>query len=202
LRALEAEELAAATALAVLGVAYVLHSLADFDWDFVAVTAPFVLSVGALLGGPAVRSEARLGWTLAPAVAAIAIALSLLTPWFAQRSTDSAWAAIADQRPLAAYKNARDARSLNPLALDPVLVQAAALEQLGDFQGARQRYIDAVQLQPLNWRTWYELGRFDERQQDWSRAISPLQRAVQLDHLNSLTTIELQNARAQLASAS
>ena len=202
LRALEGEELAAATALAVLAIAYVLHSLVDFDWDFVAVTAPFVLCVGALLGGPARRDEARLGWALAPAVAAIVVALSLLTPWFAQRSTDSAWAAIADQRPLTAYKHARDARSLNPLALDPILVQAAALEQLGDFQGARQRYIDAVQLQPLNWRTWYELGRFNERQQDWSQAIPPLERAAQLDRLNSLTTTELQHARSQLASES
>jgi hypothetical protein len=197
LRALRSEELAAATALAVLAVAYALHSLVDFDWDFVAVSAPFFLSVGALLGGPAVRDEPRLAWSLAPAVAGVAIVLSLLTPWFAQRSTDSAWAAIADQRPIAAYKDARDARSLNPLALDPLLIQAAALVELGDYQGARQRYIDAVQLQPLNWRAWYELGRFEEGQQDWGRAIPPLERAVQLDRLNTLTTTELQNARSQ-----
>ena len=45
-----------------------------------------------------------------------------------------------------------DARSLNPLALDPLLAQAEALSQLGDSQGARQLYIDAVELQSLNWR--------------------------------------------------
>src|SRR5215470_862265 len=139
----------AVVALAVLCAAYVLHSLVDFDWDFVAITAPFLLSLGVLLGGPAVRDEPRVVWSPLPAAVAAAFALSLLTPWFAQRETDTAQAAIFDGRPLKAYREARDARSLNPLALDPLLVQAAALEQLGDFQGARSLYIDAVELQPL-----------------------------------------------------
>ena len=176
----------AVVALAVLAAAYVLHSLVDFDWDFVAVTGPFLLSVGALLGGRAVRDEPRIAWAPLPAVVAIAVALSLLTPWFAERSTDSARAALADRRPLVAYRDARDARSLNPLAIDPLLVQAEALEQLGDAQGARQLYIDAVELQPLNWRPWWELGIFEEGQQDFGRAIPALQRAVELDPLNPL----------------
>jgi tetratricopeptide (TPR) repeat protein len=186
----------AAVALAVLAVAYALHSLVDFDWDFVAVTAPFLLSVGALLGGPAVRDEPRVAWSPLPAVVAVAVALSLMTPWFAERSTDSARAALADGRPLVAYRDARDARSLNPLALDPLLAQAEALERLGDAQGARQRYIDAVELQSLNWRAWWELGRFEEGQQDYGRAIPALERAVELDPLNPLTTSELANAKS------
>jgi hypothetical protein len=186
----------AVVALAVLAVAYVLHSLVDFDWDFVAVTGPFLLSVGALLGGPAVRDEPRIAWSPLPAVAAVVAALSLLTPWFAERSTDSARAALADRRPLVAYRDARDARSLNPLALDPLLAQAEALEQLGDVQGARQRYIDAVELQPLNWRAWWELGVFEEGQQDYGRALPALRRAVELDRLNPLTTAELAKAKS------
>jgi len=186
----------AVIALAVLAVAYVLHSLIDFDWDFVAVTAPFLLSVGALLGGPAVRDEPRIAWSPLPAVAAVAVALSLLTPWFAQRSTDAAQAALADGRPRVAYRDARDARSLNPLALDPLVVQAEALSQLGDAQGARLLYIDAVELQPLNWRAWWELGLFEEGQQDLGRAIPALERAVELDPLNPLTTGELANAKS------
>jgi hypothetical protein len=196
LRSLGGGERAAATSLAVLAAAYVLHSLVDFDWDFVAVSAPFFLSVGALLGGRLVRDEPRLVWTPVPAAVGVAVALSLLTPWFAERSTDSARTAIADGRPVLAYRDARDARSLNPLALDPLLVQAAALEQLGDFQGARRLYIDAVGLQPLNWWPWYELGRFEEGQQDWVRAIPPLERSVELDPLNPLPAAELKQARS------
>jgi len=195
-RRLEGIEQAAATALSVLAAAYVFHSLVDFDWDFVAVTGPFLLSVGALLGGRAVRDEPRIAWAPLPAVVAIAVALSLLTPWFAERSTDSARGALADMRPKVAYRDARDARSLNPLAIDPLLVQAEALEQLGDAQGARQLYIDAVELQPLNWRAWLELGTFEEGQQDFGRAIPALERAVELDPLNPLTTAALQQARA------
>jgi hypothetical protein len=196
LRSISGGERAAASALAVLAAAYVLHSLIDFDWDFVAVSAPFFLSVGALLGGRLVRDEPRLVWTPVPAAVGAAVALSLLTPWFAERSTDSARTAIADGRPVLAYRDARDARSLNPLALDPLLVQAAALEQLGDFQGARILYTDGVRLQSLNWRPWYELGRFEEGQEDWVRAIQPLERSVELDPLNPLPAAELKKARA------
>src|SRR5919204_2398722 len=198
LRWLHGQERAAAAALAVLAAAYVLHSLVDFDWDFVAVSAPFFLSVGALLGGRVVRDERRLAWAPVPVAVVLAVALSLLTPWFAQRATDAARAAIADGRPIRAYRDARDARSLNPLALDPLLVQAAALEQVGDFQGARMLYLDGVKLQPLNWRPWYELGRFEEGQQDWRRALRPLQRSVELDQLNPLPAAELQQARSHL----
>src|SRR5689334_4668367 len=186
----------AVVALAVLAVAYVLHSLVDFDWDFVAVTAPFLLSVGALLGGPLVRDEPRVSWSPLPAVAALAVALSLLTPWFAERSTDSASAALADGRPRVAYRDARDARSLNPLALDPLLVQAKALDQLGDAQGARQLYIDAVELQPLNWRPWTELGTFEAGRQDYTRAVKSLERAVELDPFNPVPAGELQHGRS------
>ena len=190
----------AATALAVLCAAYVLHSLVDFDWDFVAVTAPFLLTVGALLGGPALRDAPRAAWSPLPAAVAAAVALSLLTPWFAQRSTNSAQAAIYSGHPVQAYRDARDARSLNPLALDPLLVQAAAAEQLGDPQRARSLYVDGVNLQPLNWRAWFELGRFEEGRRDWGRALPPLTRAVELDPQNPLTTAELAAAKAAAAS--
>ena len=53
-----------------------------------------------------------------------------------------------------------------------------------------------VELQPLNWRPWWELGRFEEGQQDFGRAIPALERAVELDPLNPLTTGELANARS------
>ena len=101
---------------------------------------------------------------------AVALALSLLTPWFAQRVTDAAIASLA-----AGGRVSVPARAGRPLA-EPARAradfwQALALEQLGDFQGERQLYIDAVALQPLNWRAWLELGDFEARQQD-SRARS------------------------------
>jgi tetratricopeptide (TPR) repeat protein len=190
-RRLEGIEQAAAVALSVLVGAYLLHSLVDFDWDFVAVSGPFFLTVGVLLGGRVARDERRPWLAPLPVAVAVAMALSLLTPWFAQRATDAAQVALADGRPLQAYRDARDARSLNPLALDPIFAQALALEQFGDYQGARQLYIDAVQLQPLNWWPWFVLGKFEENQQDYARAIPPLTRAAELDPQGSLAQAEL-----------
>ena len=190
-RRLEGVEQAAAVALSVVAGAFLLHSLVDFDWDSVAVSAPFFLTVGVLLGGRAARDEPRPWLAPLPVVVVVATALSLLTPWFAQRATDAAQLALADGRPLQAYRDARDARSLNPLALDPIFAQAFALEQFGDYQGARQLYIDAVRLQPLNWWAWFVLGRFEERQQDYARAIPPLTRAAELDPLGSQAQDEL-----------
>jgi tetratricopeptide (TPR) repeat protein len=78
-----------------------------------------------------------------------------------------------------------------------VLVQAAALEQLGDLDGARLRYVEAIRMQPLNWRAWYELGRFEEAQEAWVRAIPPLERAAQLDPMNPLPAADLALARSR-----
>jgi hypothetical protein len=196
-RGLEGEERAAAFALVVTVLAYVLHSLVDFDWDFVAVSAPFFLSVGVLLGGRAVRGERRAALVPVPAAAALAVALSLLTPWFAQRATDSALGALDHGRPALAASLAHDARSLNPLALDPVLVQAGAEEQLGLFTRARALYVRAVELQPLNWRSWYELGRFEAGIGNYRNAVGPLRRAVALDPYGSLAPALLQQVQAK-----
>ena len=155
---------------------------------------PFLGFVAAAALG-VVRDEPRPWLAPLPVVAAAAIALSLLTPWFAQRDTEAAQTALADLRPLEAYRDARDAHSLNPLALDPIFTEALALEQLGDFQGARQLYIDAVRLQPLNWRAWYYLGKFEKGQQDYGRAIAALKRAVELDPLGSQAQEELAAVR-------
>ena len=196
-RRLSGLERPAAVALAVVLATYLLHALVDFDWDFVAVAGPFFLTLGVLLGDGATSDEARPWLAPLPVVVAVAVALSLLTPWFAQRDTDAAYTALGDGRPLVAYRHARDARSLNPLSLDPIFAQALALGQLGDFQGARQLYIDAVRLQPLNWRAWYELGTFERDEQDFARAVPPLERAVELDPQNPLPRATLDQVKSR-----
>ena len=55
--------------------------------------------------------------------------------------------------------------------------------------------IDAVRLQPLNWRAWLELGEFEARQKDYPRAIPPLERAVQLDPQSTAPRAELETVR-------
>ena len=55
----------------------------------------------------------------------------------------------------------QDARSLDPLALEPVIVQASAEEIRGNLDEAERLFRHAVELQPRNPRPWYELGRFE-----------------------------------------
>jgi tetratricopeptide (TPR) repeat protein len=133
-----------------------------------------------------------------PAVLAIVVALSLLTPWFAERATRAAIAAIDDGRPVQAVRDARDARSLNPLSLDPLLTHAVAEVQLGDLQAAGALYVRAVRLQPLNWWPWYRLGLFQFEQQQYEDAIPPLRRAIELDPQGSLAPELLKEAQAQV----
>ena len=185
----------AALALALGALAYVLHSVVDFDWDFVAVTAPFLLSVGVLLGGSVVRRARSLALAPVSAALALAVAYSLLSPWFSSRDSDSAIAALEAGRPEQALGHARDARSLNPFALDPLFLEAGAAEQLGALDTARSLYVKAIDLQPLNWRPWYELGSFEFDLLRYSAAVPPLRRAVELDPHGTLAPGLLQLAQ-------
>jgi O-antigen ligase len=197
-RLLGGEEQAIGLALGLGVLGFVLHALVDFDWDFVAVCAPFLISAGILLGsGAALVQERR--WSLAPVPAALAFAaaFSLLTPWFAQRATDSALASLEAGRPAQAARQAHHARSLNPLSLEPLFVEAAAAEQLGDLAAARDLYIKAVNLQPLNWSAWYELGAFWVSVQNHDAAVQPLERAVELDPHGTLAPALLQQIRSR-----
>jgi tetratricopeptide (TPR) repeat protein len=188
----------AAFAVGIGALAYVLHSVVDFDWDFVAVTGPFLLSVGVLLGGEVVRRERRLTLAPVPVALALAVAYSLLSPWFALRASDSALASLEAGRPAQAVGDARDARSLNPFSLEPLFLEAGAAEQLGDLTAARALYVKAIELQPLNWRPWYELGSFEFDLQRYRAAAAPLERAVQLDPHGTLAKPLLDQARAKL----
>jgi Flp pilus assembly protein TadD len=131
-------------------------------------------------------------------VLVLAAAFSLLLPWFAQRATDSALAALEAGRPVRALAHARDAHSLNPLALEPLFVEAAAAEQLGDVGGARRVYVRAVELQPLNWSAWYELGAFEVSVGNDRAALAPLRRAVALDRFGSLAPPLLQQVESRI----
>lgn len=188
----------AALAVGIGALAYVLHSVVDFDWDFVAITGPFLMSVGVLLGDGFVRRERQPALAPVPAALALAFAYSLLAPWFAQQAVDSAFAALEAGRPVQAVGHARDARSLNPFSLEPLFLEAGAAEQLGDLTAARALYVKAIELQPLNWRPWYELGSFEFDLGNYRASAPPLERAVQLDPHGTLAPNLLRQARAQL----
>ncbi len=114
-RRLEGAEGSAAAALAIVPALWLAHALVDYDWDFVAVTAPALLALGVLAaaGVPARRIRAPLAAAGAAAFA-LAAAAAVTTPWLAERSVRGVGAAI-DRGDLDAARAAADrARSLDP----------------------------------------------------------------------------------------
>jgi len=167
LRRLEGEDRLAAAALVVALFAYVVHGVVDFDWDFVAVTAPAVGVLGVLLaaGRPArVRLGARRG-VLAVAAGAFAAAAvySLASPWLAARRVDDAYAALSRGDAGAAVTDARSAHDLNPVSVDALLAWGVAEAARGDVAAAGRVYTKAISIQPDNWRPWYFRARLLEK---------------------------------------
>jgi hypothetical protein len=185
IRRLEDAQAAAAGALSVGLLAYLLHALIDYDWDFVALTAPVMVVLGVLLAaGRASSPPVRLPvWALSSLLAAPVLLFSLAAPWLADRKAADAYAAIARMEPHNAVDDADRARTLNPLSIHPLLASAAAYEALGDERAALARYVEAVDLQPRNWQTWYELGRFELSIGFRDLALRHLTRSRELDPL-------------------
>ena len=79
------------------------------------------------------RRARRVGWPLR-VVASVALALlavSWLLPYFAQRSENAALAAASDGDVATALGDVRRAAAWDPLAVSPLLTEAALLQQLG-----------------------------------------------------------------------
>jgi len=162
LRRLEGEDRLAAAALALVLFAYVVHGVVDFDWDFVAVTAPAALVLGVLLaaGRPVRRVVASRSVAAVAAGALAAAALySLASPWLASRRVDDAYAALDRGDPAGAVSDARSAHDLNPVSVDALLVWGLAEAERGNVAAAGRVYTKAISVQPDNWRPWYYRAR-------------------------------------------
>jgi O-antigen ligase len=157
---------AAGGALSAALVAWAAHSLIDMSWQYVAVSAPFFAALGVLATA---RGEPVAARRRAPIAAAAAVAFGLAAvasvglPWLADRRLGDAVDAFAAGDLAAAATDARQAQRLNPLDIAPVQMHASIDEARGRFDDAEGLYVDAVDLQPENPDTWFELGRFEFR---------------------------------------
>ena len=198
-RRLAGEERAAGLALAVVALLYPLHGLVDYDWDFVAVSAPFFFTLGVLLAaGAPTRIVRRPFFALAGGLIALAAVSSLLTPWLADRRVSSAYDALESNRTAAAIDRADQARSLDPLSVEPLFAEALAKEREGRILEAMRLYVRATQMQPENPDTWYELGSFELGLHSYGWAELHLTRARELDP-HGPATQTLKELRAERA---
>jgi tetratricopeptide (TPR) repeat protein len=183
LRRLDGVDRAAAVALAVGAAAWLAHALVDLHWDYLAVTAPVFLTIGALAtaGRPALPVRRRPLWALGAVLLAAAAVYSLATPWLADRRLDSGLAALGRGDLEAATADFRAADRLNPLAVEPLLYQAGVQIARGDRHAAEILYLRARARQPKNPDVLYELGVFEFRQRNYLAAYRALNDAYTLD---------------------
>jgi tetratricopeptide (TPR) repeat protein len=180
---LDGDERAAAAGLAVVLPTFLVHGVLDYDWEFVALCGPLFFVAGVLLstGRPGLRTRRRPVWALAMVLVAWVVLYSVAAPRFAAARVDNAYAEIDRGSVEKALDSAKSAHSLNPLSIDPLLAWASAEEAQGRLGAARDLYVRAVELQPLNWYAWYQLGSFDKDLADAVAARRELGRAVELD---------------------
>ena len=174
LRRLDGNERAAGVALAVLLPVYLLHALADIDWDFVAASVPVLFAVGVLLAAGRLAEEPRSrcprgarvrGRSRHPLLAHRAVARAA--------RVEAAYEAIAENDVGAAVDAARQARDLNPLSVEPLWAWALADARRPDPTRTLRRYADATRLQPENSDTWFALGAYEARHRPLPRRVRP-----------------------------
>ena len=168
-------------ALAFALPAYLLHGLVDIDWDFAAVSAPVFLIAGSLVVKPIELPRRSFSAGLAAAGVALAAVSSLFAVWLGNRWTGQAEDALGSHN-ARAVTLAKRARSVQPLSVEPIFVQALA-EQLERHYGQTLGLLrKATRLQPENKETWFALGEFDFRVRHCPRiALRELNRFTELD---------------------
>ncbi len=183
LRRTTGEERAAAAALTVVTAVYLLHALVDYDWSFLAVTAPALVAAGALavVGRPAGPARHERLAALAAAAVGLACVGSLASPWLAERSVRQVNRELDAGRFEAAVEAARRARSLDPLSIQPSLKLAGVETRRGRVKAARRAYAQAIRTQPKNPDTWYALGSYEFVLEDLCNAYVHLNEAYTLD---------------------
>jgi hypothetical protein len=164
-------------ALALALPAYLLHSLIDIDWDFLAVSGPVFLIAGALVGGVPLRRFPPFG-VLAAAGAALFVGVVLVLPWLGERWANDALGAS----PATAVRLADRANSVDPLLVEPLWAKALAAEEQGQPRRAFGFYVDAVRRQPKNPETWRAAGQYAFTLQCWRSAYTYLERFTELDN--------------------
>ncbi len=168
-------ELAAVTALGVALAAFLVHTIVDMDWNYVATCGPLLLVAGAVVGRRAPEPAAARSRHPLLAIGAVLFALgavySLAAPWLSDRQLASA-TTIAD------FKRAHTYNPLSTLALS----EWATLEDAtGNLRQAQKLYRQEVSLEPENGSTWYDLGRFYWEHGAWQQAYDAFDKSYRYD---------------------
>jgi hypothetical protein len=183
-----------ATALLAGVAAWLVHMWFDWDWDIPGVALPLFAFLGLLAARPLGRSGrafavARSDAALGPRIAALAlgagllaaVAISAVLPSLARDHTQKATAALAARNFTEAVRQADIAQRLDPVAVDPLLLEARAAGRRGQFDLASQVLTEAVHRQPDNPNVWLGVARLELARGDIPAMRAAARRMLELD---------------------
>lgn len=163
-----------------IALAFLVQAQVDWSFAIPALVAPAAAAAGVIVSGATTgrgglnrRQEPLLAIGLVAIVATMAVSGTL--PWLSQRATASAEDALVAGDPGLALDRAETARSLNPYALRPLLIEGLAYadlrlraEELGAFQ-------EMTRTQPDNPSAWKRfalaLGRDPRAIEAWRQVL-------------------------------
>jgi hypothetical protein len=173
--------------------AWLVHMWFDWDWDIPGVALPLFAFLGLL----AARPPGMSGRAFAPAgagsvgarVAALglgtallaAVVISAVLPSLARDHTESATAALASSNFPEAVRQADIAQRLDPVAVDPLLLEGRAAGRSGQFGLASRVLTEAVHRQPDNPNVWLGVARLELARGDIPAMRAAARRMLQLD---------------------
>jgi hypothetical protein len=192
-------------AMAIVVLAFGIHSCLDVTFYFPGIAIPVLLCAGWLAGrGPLERpvgrrASGRISVVQRPGAGALVTglaAVALIGAWLMWQPLRSAQAmADAENHPETAFASARAAVSRDPLSIDPLYLLSELYEQSHDPAAARRELVKATQIQPANPRSWFLLGQLDYANAEYKATVTELTHALSLDLPVSEDTI---NARTMI----
>ncbi|MBV9309846.1 MAG: O-antigen ligase family protein [Solirubrobacterales bacterium] len=182
-----------AAALFAGALAYVIHSLFDWDWDIPGVTFPALLLLGVLAGSARSEEPHRIR-SASPGSSGVAVGLvalllctfvlSVTLPRVAAGKASSALIVASSGAPSAlaqAQSSAAFAARLDPLSDAGLLAQATISLRAGQRSQARSYYLQAVNREPSDVQAWTHLADLDVTLGDVTGAARDIQHVVDLD---------------------
>jgi tetratricopeptide (TPR) repeat protein len=143
---------------------------------------------------PAGAARPRRGTAALVVAGAIAIGVSLLLPWLAERNISRAgdlWRADVG----GALRLLDDAASLNPLSARPSLTAGTIALRVEDFGRAEQEFEEALAREPESSYALLELGLIASVHGERRRAVELLEQAVALSPRDRVARAALRAAR-------
>jgi hypothetical protein len=165
------------------GACWLVSSGYDWNWTFPALTAPVLALLGAacapaLLDPTPRRPAAR----IASAVAAVALAVTMVPLYLSERYADNAYSGWREDLSRA-YEDLDRAADLNPLSDRPLLGKALIAREANDRAVALDSLERAIDRKPAEWSAHYYLGTL-VLEDDPARAATELETAGRLNPRN------------------